>query len=471
VDREHVTGSVITGAAVSDAVVNVTAEPGEVAFAGGYFAVDVVGEDLPINDSAQLVNVRISSHAADPAQPILASAQVPTLLISGPQEFTYHDNGLLASDGRWLFQWNAAGRLAQVNTHPQLTAAGAVPIEVRYLYDGDGRLVCRESHSGVHETAVVTNRYYLYEDDLLVMEIEDGLPVREYTYGPDFSGGFGTAGGIGGLLAVRNPQTAAVFLPFTDIHGHVRGYVDASSGRMVARYDYSPFGKVTRATGELAGQFSHGMHTMFTDPLTGLVRYRHRWYDPSTARWLSPDPLGEDGSPNRYQFCGNDPINRFDADGRLTFFWHGNWGCPGRVNGLTGTWRERDRFPRRGDPDWQEPADEQDWCYYHHDTCLADIFCGYNGLYTNRQFTEKEKDCDDQLGDCLFALPGFHIKAAITGLAFRTLIGPMRVARYAPKRRSGSFRPSHLQSHFPDQACSCNHPHPVRQPGLADGQL
>lgn len=35
-------------------------------------------------------------------------------------------------------------------------------------------------------------------------------------------------------------------------------------------------------------------------------------YDPRLRRWLSRDPIGEEGGFNRYAYCGNDPINRHD---------------------------------------------------------------------------------------------------------------------------------------------------------------
>lgn len=51
-------------------------------------------------------------------------------------------------------------------------------------------------------------------------------------------------------------------------------------------------------------------------------------YDPTIGRWLSRDPMGEDGGTNLYHYAFNDPINRVDplgldvylrdVDGRVT---------------------------------------------------------------------------------------------------------------------------------------------------------
>ena len=36
-------------------------------------------------------------------------------------------------------------------------------------------------------------------------------------------------------------------------------------------------------------------------------------------RWLSEDPIAEDGGLNLYGFCGNNPVCRYDKDGRAYF--------------------------------------------------------------------------------------------------------------------------------------------------------
>ncbi|MEO8378777.1 MAG: GH-E family nuclease, partial [Acidobacteriota bacterium] len=53
----------------------------------------------------------------------------------------------------------------------------------------------------------------------------------------------------------------------------------------------------------------------FTEPATGLVFARERWYDPGTGSFLSPDPLGHRDSSNLYSFCVGDPVNNSDPTG------------------------------------------------------------------------------------------------------------------------------------------------------------
>jgi RHS repeat-associated protein len=49
----------------------------------------------------------------------------------------------------------------------------------------------------------------------------------------------------------------------------------------------------------------------------GLYYFRARYYDPSTGRWLSNDPIGISGGLNQYAFCANNPVMFVDPEGRL----------------------------------------------------------------------------------------------------------------------------------------------------------
>ena len=49
---------------------------------------------------------------------------------------------------------------------------------------------------------------------------------------------------------------------------------------------------------------------------TGLICLGARYYDPVAGRFASADPLGHGASMDLYSFCGGDPVNSFDPDGR-----------------------------------------------------------------------------------------------------------------------------------------------------------
>jgi RHS repeat-associated protein len=50
-------------------------------------------------------------------------------------------------------------------------------------------------------------------------------------------------------------------------------------------------------------------------PELGLQDNRHRYYHPGVGRWLSRDPIEEEGGLNLYGYVLNDPINAWDLFG------------------------------------------------------------------------------------------------------------------------------------------------------------
>ena len=101
---------------------------------------------------------------------------------------------------------------------------------------------------------------------------------------------------------------------------------DAGSTNILAQYEYGPFGELLRATGPMAKANPFRFSTKYQDDETDLVCYLHRFYSPSTGRWLSRDPiddpgfillqedadLGGEASLNAFYFVGNDPIDGYD---------------------------------------------------------------------------------------------------------------------------------------------------------------
>ena len=76
-----------------------------------------------------------------------------------------------------------------------------------------------------------------------------------------------------------------------------------------------PFGEpLTTPTG-LAAELPFRFSTHYTDQETGLVYAKRRYYSPTMGRWLSRDPIEEDGGVNLYGFVENDSINRIDPFG------------------------------------------------------------------------------------------------------------------------------------------------------------
>ena len=94
--------------------------------------------------------------------------------------------------------------------------------------------------------------------------------------------------------------------------------LDTDDGAIKASYEYSPVGSIIKASGDMAGTLEYRFSTKYFDTETGLYYYGYRYYDPDTGRWLSRDPLEEEGGINLYQFIGNDPVNLVDPMGLWT---------------------------------------------------------------------------------------------------------------------------------------------------------
>ena len=114
----------------------------------------------------------------------------------------------------------------------------------------------------------------------------------------------------------------------------MRLIVDTSIGGVLARRDYDSFGNITFASGNddlMPFGFVGGLY----DVDTGLTQFGAREYDPEVGRWTAKDPSLLRGGGNVYLYTANEPINRFDLNGR---FWKNSAETPAglKVMGAAG---------------------------------------------------------------------------------------------------------------------------------------
>ncbi len=109
----------------------------------------------------------------------------------------------------------------------------------------------------------------------------------------------------------------------TDYQGSVRDVLDNSSNVKDAIV-YDGFGNIISETNS-AYRGSYAWTGRMFDVETDLQYNRARWYDPSTGRWQSQDPLGFDaGDSNLYTYVNNDPLAAVDPSGDFGEFFGGN---------------------------------------------------------------------------------------------------------------------------------------------------
>jgi RHS repeat-associated protein len=86
-----------------------------------------------------------------------------------------------------------------------------------------------------------------------------------------------------------------------------------ANGEVACAYAYAPWGKRTTITEDSFTNVAFTGH--HENPDLGLVFTKYRAYDPDTGRWLSRDPIGENGGINLYGYVSNNPVNWVDPLG------------------------------------------------------------------------------------------------------------------------------------------------------------
>lgn len=100
-------------------------------------------------------------------------------------------------------------------------------------------------------------------------------------------------------------------------------------------YDY-PFGGMFANTGNVQPYKYNGKEL---DTQKGLNWYDYgaRHYDPAVGRFITSDPLSEkDYFTSSYVYCGSNPINRIDKDGRI---WETVWDAASLSLGINSFWK------------------------------------------------------------------------------------------------------------------------------------
>lgn len=131
---------------------------------------------------------------------------------------------------------------------------------------------------------------------------------------------------------VSRDPSSGTWSRFNYVQGHTRDIakVTDASGAVVEMYEFDPYGRMSVFTPSgssngtvptVPGQI-YGFAGRQMDPETGLVYYRHRYYQPMHGRFLTSDPAGlwvdQFAHGNGYQYVGSVPHNRIDPFGLYT---------------------------------------------------------------------------------------------------------------------------------------------------------
>ncbi|MGW2274160.1 polymorphic toxin-type HINT domain-containing protein [Streptomyces yangpuensis] len=202
--------------------------------------------------------------------------------------------------------WDFEGRLVKLEdkaTHP---TEGTATKTTEYVYAADGTRLVAHSKDNSDPNAERTTLYLGSTELTLRKGAAKPTATRYYQ--------------LGSATAVRGDDGAVSF-QVSDHHNTGTVSVDAVSGAVDHRRTM-PFG-APRGKEPTSWAGSKGFVGGTTDG-TGLTHLGARQYDPSTGRFISPDPLLEPEKPqtlNGYGYAGNNPATFSDPTGMSFLDW------------------------------------------------------------------------------------------------------------------------------------------------------
>jgi RHS repeat-associated protein len=205
---------------------------------------------------------------------------------------TYDANGNTTTSGGKTFTFDSENHMTS------MTGNGKV---VTMVYDAFGNRVAKTVNG-------VTTQY-LVEDDVnptglpqVVEETVNGVVTRSYTYGLER---------ISQAQAINGAWTPSFYE--YDGAGSVRQLTNLAANVTVSdTYEYDAFGNAVNKTGATPNNYLYRGEQF--DPDLGLYYLRARYYNPATGRFLSVDPLADEGQ-RRYQYAAANPVDGMDPNG------------------------------------------------------------------------------------------------------------------------------------------------------------
>jgi RHS repeat-associated protein len=204
------------------------------------------------------------------------------MTVNSNASYTYDANGntltKVVGSNTTSYAWDYENRLTQV-TLPSSSGT------VTFKYDPFGRRIEKISPSA---TSI-----FLYDGDKLVETANSsGGEVASYAHGND----------IDEPLAMDRSGTVDYYE--ADGIGSITS-LTASNGSIAQSYTYDSFGNLSNSSGSLTNYFRYTGREFDTE--TGLYYYRARYYDPSTGKFLSEDPLRGISGPDFYVYVSDEP--------------------------------------------------------------------------------------------------------------------------------------------------------------------
>ncbi|CNE28938.1 Cell wall-associated polypeptide CWBP200 [Mycobacterium tuberculosis] len=184
-------------------------------------------------------------------------------------------------------EWNTEGELTKVTENGN---------DETYIYDASGNRLIRKDPTGT------------------TLYLPGGTELRALN-GASTATGTRYYGFAGQTIAMRTSDGAVTYLA-SDHQGTAQIAVDAASQATTVRR-FTPFGSIRGMDDDATWPGEKGF-VGGTQDSTGLTHLGAREYDPDTGRFISVDPLMDQGDPqqmNGYAYSNNSPITHADPAG------------------------------------------------------------------------------------------------------------------------------------------------------------
>ena len=325
--QRSVPGAVdVTGAANSAATVSVNNQA--TVRKGDYFYKELAIDNSTAPTSAQINVVGARNNFGAGGEDAVTEKGGRVFLSQALEAFGHDPDGNVASDGRWMYAWDGENRLVTME------AMASVPVEAKYKLEFSYDYMARRIQKKVYAWNIPTSSYqlqsvtkFVYDGWNLSIELDGSNSlVRSYAWGQDNSGTVQGTAGIGGLLLIN--EGARTYQAGYDGNGNVASLVKTADGAVAATYEYDPFGNTLRSTGEYASSNPFRLSTKYLDQETGLIYFGYRYNNSQIGRWISRDPLNDEGfkalhdnsSEEQaelalYPYVQNDAVNAIDPTG------------------------------------------------------------------------------------------------------------------------------------------------------------
>ncbi|MEZ0191977.1 RHS repeat-associated core domain-containing protein [Ralstonia solanacearum] len=273
---------------------------------------------------------RTSATSRTAKQTIVPNALNQMQTVNG-QPTQYDAAGNLLEDEARQYDWDAEHRLIRIRYKAQ---AGK---ETRFGYDGLGR---RTVITEVDGTGTTETHYVWCGEAICQKRDANGQLLRAYypegESGPEIGKRVAKADtatetdadgdehdgrdqdGDDGKSAPQTESTGSLIYA----RNHLGSVTDTLTpdGRAVTHTEYGPYGELVKSQGRAEYRSDFGYAGMQYHAASGMYLTLFRAYDPGTGRWVSRDPIGEDGGENLYAYANGNPENYVDPNGMLAIW-------------------------------------------------------------------------------------------------------------------------------------------------------